>query len=126
MSMRPLAALGLAGMIMLVCASLSKADIPVSNAPVCIAKDQVIEKVLTDSGDGTHFRKVTGGGADMLRKDMEANGLTDLGTSYIVFWKDGETANAAVIAIFDEHNCFNRIVKGPRDAVLELTKDVGV
>lgn len=119
--MRPLAALGLAGLIVLVFASLSKAQ----DGGQCVAKDQVIAKVMTESGEGTHFRKVTGGGADALGKDMEANGLSNVGKSYVVFWQDGEKANVALIAIFDDHNCFTRLVKGPRDEVLKITADVG-
>lgn len=61
----------------------------------------------------------------MLRASMEENGLTDTGKSYVVFWQEGEDRTAAIIAIFDEHNCFNRIVKGPKDHVLDLTKDQG-
>lgn len=119
---RPLTALGLAGLLVLGCVSLSKAQ---DANGQCVAKDQVIAKVMTESGEGTYFRKVTGGGAEALGKEMADNGLSDVGKSYVVFWKDGEKANAALIAIFDEHNCFARLVKGPKVDVLKITAETG-
>jgi hypothetical protein len=105
----------------LVTVSLSKAE-PLTQ---CIAKDQIIATVVTKSGEGIFFRKVTGGGAQALKSDMEANGLTDVGESYVIFWKDGERNNMALIAIFDEHNCFDRVVSGKKEEVLKITSGVG-
>lgn len=123
MSMRPVAAVFAVAMIALVCSTLARAQ---DSNGMCVAKDQVIEKVMTESGEGTYFRKVTGGGAQALGADMEAHGLSDIGTSYVVFWKDGEDKNVALIAIFDEHNCFDRLVKGPKEEVLKITSGTGV
>lgn len=122
MSMRPLAALGLAGLFVLACVSLTKADVPVSTAPSCVAKDQIIEKVMAE---GVKFRKVVDGDADALTRDMKANNVDLVGKSYIVFWKDGPENKVILITVFDEHNCYAGNVRGPRDEVLRIIGGVG-
>lgn len=122
---RPVAAIFAAALIALVFSTLASADVPVSTQSACIAKDQVIDEIMTSAGEGTFFRKVNDAPAEKLRADMEADGLTELGKSYVIFWKEGPENTAVVIAIFDEHNCFDRIIKGPRDEVLKITKEQG-
>lgn len=121
MSMRPLAALGLAGMIVLTCVSLSKAQ----DTGQCIAKDQVIEG---NKADGVKFRKIVGTEADVLRVFLDnvnpSPDDNDLpGYTYIVFWRDGD--QRAFVVGFDEHNCGKYSVKPPLAEIMKILDGVG-
>lgn len=123
--MRPIAAAAVALALVTVIAVLSPAKAQDANGQ-CVAKDQVIAEVSVKVGtEGLHFRKVTDAAAKIVGADMAANNISDVGSSYVLFWKDGKENTAILVAIFDEHNCFNRYVKGPRDAVLKLVEGVG-
>jgi hypothetical protein len=88
----------------------------------CFAKDQVI---ALEAKPGVHFRKVTGLEADALTEVLKANN-TKFGTSYVVFWMDGKDFGKAKIVTFDEHNCADQAILGPRDEILKIIGGDGV
>jgi hypothetical protein len=88
----------------------------------CFAKDQVI---AMEAKPGVHFRKVTGLEADALTAVLKANNAK-FGTSYVVFWMDGKDYGKAKIVTFDEHNCADQAILGPRDQILKIIGGDGV
>ena len=120
--MRPLAALGLAGLFVLACVSLTKAQ---DASGQCVAKDQVIEG---NRADGVKFRKIVGAEADVLRAFLdkinpstEDNDLP--GYTYVVFWRDGD--QRAFVVGFDEHNCGKYSIKPPLAEIMKVIDGVG-
>lgn len=60
----------------------------------------------------------------VLTAEIKAQNLLT-GKSYVVFWMEREDAKRAVVAVFDEHNCFAGKVVGPRDRILALISGTG-